>query len=482
MPDRRMLHVLSVTTIASFLAGINARIVVVGLPLIAHFLGADVEQALWFTQAFMLGSTAIQLIVGRLSDLFGRVNLFSLGFGLFSIAALLCGLSWDPAHMIAFRFLQGMGAAFLMSLSLTIIADNSPRESVGTWIGVNQVAFRLGSLLGLTLGGIIIDLMGWRWLFWIYVPLGFLSVFWSKRRLEEVFRPKEKPKIDLIGFISFTTSVSLILLSLTYASYPNSAGISSALALAGIVMLIFFALWELRFPSPALDLRIFRIWQFSGGVIAQLLYAIAFGASTVLLVIYLEIIRGLSPSATGLLLIPYELSFLVFGVAGGRLSDRYGYAPVALVGLALSSASLYLMSRLSVDTPLQAAIIYMLLLGMGTGLFTTPNASSIVMSTPPERRGVASSMRTISFNVGFAISLNLSILVMIQFIPYSIASKLITEDYSGLGDIAGNIQFLSIALSRTFKVQSIIIAAAMLFSFSRLGKPDFLKLPEVKGS
>jgi len=107
MQDGKMLHVLSVTTIASFLAGINARIVVVGLPLIAHFLGADVEQALWFTQAYMLGSTAIQLIVGRLSDIFGRVNLFSLGFGLFSIAALLCGFSWNPFNMIALGSFRG---------------------------------------------------------------------------------------------------------------------------------------------------------------------------------------------------------------------------------------------------------------------------------------------------------------------------------------------------------------------------------------
>ncbi|MGY0287677.1 MAG: MFS transporter [Candidatus Methanodesulfokora washburnensis] len=467
MQDGKMLHVLSVTTIASFLAGINARIVVVGLPLIAHFLGADVEQALWFTQAYMLGSTAIQLIVGRLSDIFGRVNLFSLGFGLFSIAALLCGFSWNPFNMIAFRFFQGIGAAFLMSLSLTIIADNAPRERVGTWIGVNQVAFRLGSLLGLTLGGVIIDLMGWRWVFWIYVPLGLVSIFWSKRRLEEVFKPRERPRIDSFGFITFTVSISLILLSLTYASYPNSSRLSWILALAGLMTLSLFILWELRFPSPALDLRIFRIWQFSGGIIAQLLYAIAFGATTILLVVYLEIIRGLSPSDTGLLLVPYELSFLVFGVAGGKLSDRYGYAPVTIIGLALSSASLYLMSGLRMDMPLYIAVIYMLLFGMGTGLFVTPNASSIVMSAPPERRGVASSMRTISFNLGFAISLNLAILVMTQFIPYNIASKLITEDYSGIANIARDLQNLSIALSQTFKVQSIIMAVAIIFSFSR---------------
>ncbi len=474
MSEREMLHVLSVTTLASFLTGINARILIVGIPELAHSLGADVEQVFWFTQAYMLGSTAAQLIVGRLSDLYGRVNLFSLGFLLFSFPALLCGFSSDPLQLILLRLIQGVGAAFLMTLSLTIITDAVPRERLGTWIGVNQVAFRAGSLIGLTLGGLILDRMGWRWLFWFYVPIGIASVLWSKVRLRERYGPIERPRVDTLGFLIFTSSISLILLSLTLAAYgAHNIRKSILLASLGLILLIVFTYWERRFPSPALDLRLFRSWQFTGGIVAQFLYSLAFGSVSALLVIYLSVLRGYSASLTGLSLLPFELAFLIFGTLGGRLSDAYGYAPVTLIGLILASASLYSMSSFSMQTPPQLLLASMLLLGCGAGLFVTPNTSSIMASSPVERRGVASSMRTLSFNVGFALSLNLCILTMTRFIPYDLASRLIAAHTIVNLEEAG---VLARALSETFRVQSFIVASAMLFSISRL------PLGRVKGS
>jgi EmrB/QacA subfamily drug resistance transporter len=464
---REILHVLSVTTLASFLTGINARILVVGIPELAHSLGADVEQVIWLTQAYMLGSTAVQLIVGSLSDIYGRVNLFSMGFAFFSLSSLLCGFSSNVFQLISLRLIQGIGAAFLMSLSLTIITDSVPKGQLGTWIGVNQIAFRLGSLIGLTLGGLIIDNLGWRWVFWVHVPLGLISVFWSKMRLKEVYRPA-KAKVDYPGFLSFTSAISSILLSLTLAAY-GSAYLRASLILAslGSLILLLFIYLELKSSSPALDLRIFRNWQFAGGIVAQFLYSLAFGSVTVLLVIYLSVVKGLSASLTGMLLLPFEFSFLVFGTLGGKLSDKYGYAPITLLGLALSSTSLYMMSLFSTQTSIRFIVATMLLLGCGAGLFVTPNASSIMAGAPQERRGVASSIRALSFNIGFAASLNLSVLLMTGFIPYDLASKLIAAELTNPIDL-GNVNLLSRALSETFKFQSLIMASAMLFSTSRL--------------
>lgn len=476
MSKSEILHVLSVTTLASLLAGINARILVVGIPELAHSLGADIEQVLWFTQAFMLGSTATQLIIGRLSDLYGRVKLFSLGFAVFSLSALFCGLSSNPFQIILLRLIQGIGAAMLMTLSLTIITDVVPRNQLGTWIGVNQVAFRAGSLIGLTLGGFILDYMGWRWLFWIYVPIGLASVIWSKIRLKERYKPVEVAKIDLFGFLTFTSSISLILISLTLAAYgSHNIGKSVFLGLIGLILLAVFTFWEIKCPSPALDLRLFRNWQLTGGVIAQFIYSLAFGSISVLLVIYLSVVKGYSASLTGMFLLPFELGFLVFGTLGGRLSDLYGYAPMTLIGLALASASLYLMHFFSIDTSPAFIAALTLILGCGAGLFTTPNASSIMNSSPAEKRGVTSSIRTISFNVGFTISLNICILVMTRFIPYDLASTLIA-----LGESTANleeVESLAKALSETFKVQSFIMASAMLFSISRLPSRSLLSFP-----
>ncbi|MEM2604749.1 MAG: MFS transporter [Candidatus Korarchaeum sp.] len=475
MIKREILQVLSVTTLASFLTGINARILVVGIPELAHSLGADVEQVLWFTQAYMLGSTAVQLVIGRLSDLYGRVNLFSLGFALFSLSALLCGLSSSPLQIILLRLVQGIGAAILMSISLTIITDVVPTERLGTWIGVNQVAFRAGSLMGITLGGFILEYMGWRWLFWAYVPIGLVSIIWSKVRLREGYKPTERPRIDLFGFLTFTSSISLILLSLTLAAY-GSHNIKTSILMAslGMILLLIFVHWETKFSSPALDLSLFRRWQFTSGIIANFLYFLSFGSISVLLVIYLSVVRGYSSSLTGTLLLPLELAFLIFGVLGGRLSDSYGYAQITLLGLTIASFSLYLMSYFSLQTPLQLIVALMVLLGCGSGLFVTPNASSIMSSSPAERRGVTSSIRTVSFNVGFTISLNLCVLVMTRFIPYDLASKLIAAGEAVSGSLETEV--LAKALSETFKVQSLIMASAMIFSISRLPKVRFRSL------
>uniref|UniRef100_A0A7C3WS69 MFS transporter n=1 Tax=Thermofilum pendens TaxID=2269 RepID=A0A7C3WS69_THEPE len=463
-----MLHVLSVTTLAAFLTGLNARITVIGLPVIAAALGADLEQALWFTQAYLLGSSATQLVVGRLADLYGRVRLFTLGFAVFAVSMLLCGFASNPLLLIALRFVQGLGAALMISLSLTIIADNAPPDRLGTWLGVNQVAFRLGAFCGLTLGGLIIDSLGWRWLYWLFVPLGAAAVPWSMWRLREKYRPVGGARVDWVGFTLFTGSVTLILLSLTFAAYGMGFGSRGwELALLGLLLLAAFATWELRFESPALDLRLFRIWGFTGGVVAQLLFSIAFGATSVLAVIYMTAVKGMPPSEAGLLLVPFEAIFLVAGLLGGRLSDSVGYAPLTLAGCLTSSLSLYLLSTLGASSPTSLLVAYLALMGAGTGLFTSPNTSSILGSVPPERRGVASSIRTVAFNMGFTLSLNMAVLTMTRYIPYDVATRMIISGPNAGGTTPGGVEELAAAISSSYKVQSLVMLLAAAFSISR---------------
>ncbi|MEM3326238.1 MAG: MFS transporter, partial [Thermoproteus sp.] len=275
----RMWHVLSVTTLASFLAGLNARLAVVGLPTIAESLKADLEQAFWITQGFMLGSTAVQLVAGRLADLYGRVRLFSFGFILFAVGALLSGLSPSPIAIIASRIVQGAGSAFLMSLSVVILTDNAPKERLGTWLGVNQTAWRAGAIVGLSVSGFVIDLLGWRWLFLGQVPIALASYFWARSRLEEAYRPAEEAVVDWAGFFLFTTAVSALLAGLTLYVYGSHRLLSYALLASVPPLLAGFALYELKAEAPAMDLRIFRNWQYTGGVIAGTLYSVAFGAT-----------------------------------------------------------------------------------------------------------------------------------------------------------------------------------------------------------
>ncbi|MEM0053365.1 MAG: MFS transporter [Nitrososphaeria archaeon] len=475
-----ILSVLSVTTLASFLTGLNARLAVVGLPVIAHELSADIDTVLWIIQGFMLGSTIIQLIVGRLSDLFGRVRLFNWGFLIFITAAIIAGAAPNPILLVFARIIQGVGGAFLMTLSITILTDNVPKNRLGTWLGINQVAWRVGAVAGLSLSGLIIDLWGWRWLYLFYVPLGFGFYIWSTRKLKEVYKPSVKPYIDKVGFATFTGFLSSLLVALSLFTFgPSYVNLAYILLIVSIVFLVAFVFWENKIPWPALDLSLFKIWQFTGGIISQSLYAIGFGASTTLLVLYLEVVKGFSATLTGFLLIPFELSYLVFGVLGGRLSDRYGYVKIAFIGLLASSLAFLGLSTIVPETEINFIIFCQLLFGFGAGLFIAPNTSSIMSAAPLDKRGVASALRTISFNIGFVLSLNVAIISMVQFIPYDVASKLIMAE--GLVSDSGgySLSDLCNALAKSFLLQSIAMASAIPFTILR-SKSKVLDLEKFK--
>jgi len=465
--DKKILIVISVTTLINFMAGYNARLAVVGIPTIAHDLNADIWSITWIIQGYMLGSTFVQLIVGRLSDLFGRVRMFNLGILIFTIGALASGISSVPYILALSRILQGLGGAFLMSLSVTILTDNIPSNMLGRWLGINQITWRAGAIIGLTMSGFIIDYLGWRWIFLSQIPIGLIALYWSMRSLKEIYKPVEKPKIDFQGFALFSVSITLLLISLTLTGYGYEI-YSRELLITSLILFVLFVIWEIKTTSPALDLKIFKIWQFTGGIIAQLLYSIGFGASLTLLAIYLQSVKGFDPSITGILLTPYEVTFMIFGVIGGWLSDKIGFAPVTIMGLTLSSLGLYMFSRLST---LMTLIISELIFGIGTGLFVSPNTSSIMTSVPPQRRGVASSLRTLSFNIGFILSLNLSILSMTYYIPYKIASQLITLGET-LGshsqNIAVELEKLDSAIKHSFLIQSIVMALGIPFSITRI--------------
>jgi MFS family permease len=466
---RRIFLVVSVAILTNFMTGYNARLAVVGLPSIAHDIGADIWSMMWIIQGYMLGSTFVQLVVGRLADLFGRVKLFNLGILVFTVGALTSGFSAHPYVLALTRLLQGLGGAFLMNLSVTILADNIPLNMLGRWLGFTQVAWRAGAVIGLTLSGFIIDFLGWRWIFLSQIPIGLLTWFWSSKTLKEVYRSIERPRIDFAGFGLFTTSITILLISLTLIGYGYGST-SRGLLVTSIVLLGIFVLWELKTSSPALDLKIFKIWQFTGGIVAQLFYSIGFGASLTLLSIYLQTVEGFSSSLTGLLLIPFELAYLVSGVVGGWLSDLVGFVPITIAGLAIASTGLYTFTKLPSITTL---LIGEALFGAGAGLFVSPNTSSIMSSVPPQRRGVASSIRTLSFNLGFILSLNFSILTMTHYMPYEVASQLIAlgESMNTQQPPAIEVRELDAAIKHSFLIQAVIMALGIPFSIARFKKP-----------
>lgn len=467
---RKILTVLSVTTLASFITGLNARLAIVGFPIVARELGAGIDEMLWIVQGYMIGSTVIQLIVGGLADLYGRVRLFNAGFLIFSIAALTAGLANDPVLLVLSRVVQGIGGAFLMTLSITILTDNIPRDVLGTWLGVNQVAWRVGALLGLSISGYVIDTLGWRWLYLLYVPVGITALAWSMKTLREAYSRPRDVCLDVGGFTLFTAFIFFLLVYLTLLLSGITQDLGLILLTGTVFSLAAFIIWEARARCSTLDFTIFRNWQFTGGLIAQLLYALGFGSSLTLLVILLEVVKGMSATYTGFAIIPFEAAFLTFGVLGGRLSDKVGYASVTLAGLVATSASLYMLSGVTATTNVNTIMLATIILGAGAGAFTAPNTSSIMSAVEPDKRGVASALRTLTFNVGFIASLNMAILILVQYIPYTVATNLIIYDelVSDGGNYTGD---LAVAVGNSFLIQAIIMASAIPFAITRLKRP-----------
>lgn len=464
--------VLTVTTVGVLMSGIDSRIIVIGLPTVAASLGADAEQAIWFTQAYIIGSTVALLFLGRVSDMYGRVKVYNIGFAVFTAGSVLTSLSPSPYLFIAARIFQGLGSAALFSNSAAIITDAFPKGELGNALGINSVAFRAGSMFGLTLSGLILAFFDWRYLFYINIPVGVFGTLWARIRLHEQSDPERTASMDWPGFVSFSSFITFTLLALTFAAYGiGESSLIVPFVVLSVVSLVVFIGVERGHHDPLLDLRLLRIREFTGGVLAQLINTMAWGAFLLLISLYLQLVQGLAPLQAGVEIIPFDIALLTVGPLSGRMSDRYGTRPFATAGLGVVSASLLAMSTLTPSTSYLTLLAYLVLGGAGMGLFVSPNMSSIMGSVPIHRRGVASGLRATFFNIGFILSFNIVILLLTLYIPYGLITQIISS--VGTTTISTDRVAFSNALDGVFLVLAVVNAAAMV--------PSVLRGPRVEG-
>ncbi len=418
---------LTVTTVGVLMAGIDGRIVIVGLPTVAAALHANAEQAIWFTQAYTIGSTVALLFIGRVSDMFGKVRIYAAGFTVFTIGSLLTALSGSPDAFIAARMVQGLGSAALFANSAAIITDAFGTKELGVALGVNQIGFRAGAMAGLTISGLILSVAAWPYLFYVNVPIGVFGTVWALKRLKETSHPGRAAPMDWSGFATFTVFISSLLLALTYAAYGFGVfWLTVALFILSAVSLGLFIRIELNREHALLDLGLLKIREFTGGIITGLLNSVAWGSFMLIICLYLELAKGYSPFEAGVGILPFDFAFLALGPVSGRMSDKYGKRPFTTAGLAVISLALFLSGTVEISTPYSTIALYLVIGGAGLGLFASPNMSSVMGSVPAERRAVASALRGTFFNIGYTISVNLSILVMTFSLPLSTITQIIS--------------------------------------------------------
>ncbi len=422
---------LTVTTVGVFMAALDSRIMIVGLPQIARSLGADAEEAIWFTQALQFALTVSLLVAGKIADLVGRVRLYTLGFLLFTVGSALTSTSQDPLQLIISRGMQGVASAILFTSSIALIMDVTPLHELGFALGINQLASRIGAIAGLTVSGIVISFLDWRFLFYVNIPVGIFGTIWAQRRLSRFAKPGTRRPVDWVGFVLFTVLMTAVLLLMTFSAYgmeaPGQTLTLYALAAVAFASLAAFVLNERRAPYPLLDFGLFRIRQVTGGMSALFLNGTAFGAVLLVVSLYFQLVLGLTPLQAGLAILPFDLAVIVVGPISGRLSDRWGHLPFTFSGLAMTSASLFWLSTLGGDATYAELALILVMLGAGFGAFTIPNNTAIMAAIPENSRGAGAGMRSTVFNLGFSLSQNLVILIMLTALPYSVVSGVISS-------------------------------------------------------
>jgi len=403
LTHRQILTVLTGLMLGMLVAALSQTIVATALPTIVGELGGQ-EQLSWVVSATLLASTASTPIWGKLSDLYGRKVMFQAAIGIFLVGSLASGFSQNMGQLIGFRTVQGLGVGGLMALSQAIMGDVvSPRER-GRYQGYIGSVFGLATVAGPLLGGFLVQHLSWRWTFWAGIPVGLAALVVTERVLKLPF-PRRKNAIDWLGafFIVASVSALLLVLSLGGKEFDWNSGWTYGLSAAAVVLLALAVWQERRAPEPIMPPHLFRNHTFVITSLAGFVVGVAMFGAIIFLPQYLQIVKGESPTASGLLTLPLMVGLLGTSIASGQLITRTGrYKIYPVVGLLVAAAGLILMSRLDVDTSLAMAGLYMFVTGAGLGLVMQVLVLAAQNAVRREDLGVATSGATFFRSLGGA--------------------------------------------------------------------------------
>lgn len=403
------------------MASIDSSIVLISLPTILRTLpGTGPDEALWIVMSYMLVSSTFVLNFGRLGDMFGRVRMYNLGFAIFTIGSFLCSLSQTGLELVIFRILQALGSSFLWANSGALLTDAFPINERGKTLGINQVTMVSGSVAGLVLGGVLTATLGWRSIFWVNVPIGIFATIWAYTRLKELGDISKNQKLDIWGNITFVGSLTLMLLGVTLGALESWSELHYSMIGVGFVLMVCFVIVETKTPEPMFDLSLFKIHVFTGGNVAGLLSGLARGAFTFMMSFYLQGVLGDNALTAGILLVPMSIAAAIIGPLSGILSDKHGSFYFAASGLGTCTIAFLIMRQMPAQISYDVLLVPLILMGTAWGLFGSPIRSETLSAVPAERRGVGSAITVTLMNVGFLVSLAISVVVISSTVPHSL--------------------------------------------------------------
>ncbi|HEY5529448.1 MAG TPA: MFS transporter [Thermoleophilia bacterium] len=408
--------VLAAVMVGTFMAPLDSSIVNVALPTLRSAFNVPITSVEWVVVAYLLVISTLLLTFGRLADMIGLKSVYMMGFALFTVGSLACALAWSIWSLVGFRVLQALGAAMMFAAGPAIITAAFPPTERGRALGLVGVAVSAGMTVGPTVGGVIVGIASWRWIFLINVPIGIVALLLSWRAIAG--SSSRDQKSDPLGAILSFVALLPVLLALSQGS---EWGWTSPLVLAMFAVSMAagaaFILAERKVHEPMLDLSLFRVRLFSAGLLSAMASFVVTGAVLFTMPFYLQTAHGIGVSTAGLLMTPLPLAMLVFGPISGALSDRIGSRVLSTLGLLVGAAAAFSLTGLSLTTGYLGIALRLAIIGAGSGLFQSPNSSAVMGTVPPFRLGVASGTLATSRNVGQVFGVGLAGLVLSVRVP-----------------------------------------------------------------
>ncbi|MET0637454.1 MAG: MFS transporter [Chitinophagaceae bacterium] len=482
MPDKPVLEtkekkepgkwkVLATVALGTFMATLDSSIVNIALPTIRRELdtGDNVE---WIVLSYLLMTTSTLLIMGKLSDMFGRKNIYVSGFCVFVVGSFLCGISWNLWSLVGFRILQGLGASMMFAIGPAIISDAFPPTERGRALGWMGTVVAAGASFGPVAGGLLLEHFGWESIFYVNVPIGIIAIWRALTVIPS--RPRvPSVKFDIGGAALFFLGVTTLLIGIDFGGdirYGWKDPLVSGMLVSGVVLLVLFLYWERRVSTPMLKLNLFRIKPFSSALATAGLAFMAGGANLYILPFFLQLLLGFSPQDAGLILLAGPLTLSIAAPIGGYLSDKVSTRWIASAGLLVSACGYFSLSFLQGDWTSIDILWRLSLLSLGFGFFQSPNSSSALNSAPILDRGVASSLIAFMRNLGLVFGISMSAAVW-----YGVRDWYAMRNHV---DILSN-QAQVDGMQKVYLVTSILVFFAAMISLLRGDNRQVVTTPEV---
>ena len=423
---------LSCTSLGMLVATINSGTLIIALPDLEKALGTSLLQLVWVILVYMIASTVLVLTAGRLSDLFGRKRAYVAGFAIFAAASLGAGFSHTGTELILWRVAQGVGGAFLFANAAAIVTDAFPKEQLGLAMGTNTMIAAVGLVIGPVLGGALVAI-DWPWVFWFNVPLGIAGSVWAALNLRELGKADQDRTLDVSGTLTYVVGLTALVYAISRGGLSgwNDSLVIGGFIIAAILLPLFIAI-ERKHRAPMLDLDIFKDKLFAAASGAAFINGLSRFALLFIFVFYYQGAQGDDPITAGIKLAPMALGMLVASPLAGIWADRRGSRTLAALGMVVTAGGLAGMTVLQPDSAYWIGAFWLAVVGIGSGMFNSPNTAAMMGTVPTERRGIAAGARVMLQNTGAVISIAFVMAIVTSAVPKDVLFKIFSGVSSGL--------------------------------------------------